>query len=63
MSKSLGEELDDSIDDLELKMELLMDYLGLEFTYPSAYWDDEPDGVIKVREIGHPSIRSKNDGA
>ena len=44
-----GETIDNQIDILETKIELLMDYLGLEFGYSNP-WSDEPKGVKKAKK-------------
>ena len=44
-----GEEIDNQIDALETKLELLMAHLGLEFEFDNA-WSDEPTGIREVRK-------------
>lgn len=39
-----GEEIDNQLDALETKIELLTTYLGLEFEFDNA-WSDEPTGI------------------
>ena len=42
-----GEEIDNKLDALETKIELLMAHLGLEFEFDNA-WSDEPTGIREV---------------
>lgn len=42
-----GETIDSQIDILETKIELLMDYLGLEFEFGT--WSDVPTGIRKAK--------------
>ena len=44
-----GEKIDDQINILETKIELLMDYLGLEFEFYNS-WSDEPKGIRKAKK-------------
>lgn len=44
-----GEEIDNQLDVLETKIELLMDHLGLEFEFYDA-WSDEPTGIREVKK-------------
>ena len=42
-----GEEIDNQLDALETKIELLMSHLGLEFEFDNA-WSDSPTGIRKA---------------
>ena len=44
-----GEEIDDQLDALETKIELLMEHLGLEFEFDDA-WSDEPTGIREAKK-------------
>ena len=44
-----GEEIDNQLDVLETKIELLMAHLGLEFEFDNA-WSDEPTGIRKAEK-------------
>ena len=44
-----GEEIDNQIDVLETKIELLMSHLGLEFEFPDI-WNNEPTGIKAKKE-------------
>lgn len=44
-----GETIDSQIDILETKIELLMDYLGLEFEFYNP-WSDEPKGIKEAKK-------------
>ena len=44
-----GEQIDNQIDVLETKVELLMTHLGLEFEFDNA-WSDEPTGIREVKK-------------
>ena len=46
-----GEEIDNQLDVLEVKIELLMDHLGLEFEFDDA-WSDEPTGIREAGKDG-----------
>lgn len=46
-----GEEIDNQLDALETKIELLMEHLGLEFEFDTA-WSDEPTGIREVKKEG-----------
>ena len=46
-----GEEIDNQLDALETKVELLMTHLGLEFEFDAA-WSDEPTGIREVKKEG-----------
>lgn len=43
-----GEEIDNQLDVLETKIELLMSHLGLEFEFYNA-WSDEPTGIREAK--------------
>lgn len=43
-----GETIDSQIEELETKLELLMDYLGLEFEFDT--WCDEPKGIKEAKK-------------
>ena len=43
-----GEEIDNQIDALETKVELLMAHLCLEFEFDNA-WSDSPTGIREVK--------------
>lgn len=43
-----GEEIDNQLDALETKIELLMAHLGLEFEFDS--WSDEPTGIRQAKK-------------
>jgi hypothetical protein len=44
-----GETIDSQIDALETKIELLMNYLGLEFEF-NKLWSDVPTGIRKAKK-------------
>lgn len=44
-----GEEIDRQLDVLETKIELLMEYLGLEFEFFDA-WSDTPTGIREAKK-------------
>lgn len=44
-----GEEIDNQLDALETKIELLTTYLGLEFEFDNA-WSDEPTGIVEAKK-------------
>lgn len=44
-----GEEIDNKLDALETKIELLMAHLGLEFEFFNA-WSDEPTGIREAKK-------------
>lgn len=46
-----GEEIDNKLDALETKIELLMAHLGLEFEFDNA-WSDEPTGIREAKKEG-----------
>ena len=46
-----GEEIDNQLDALETKIELLMGHLGLEFEFDDA-WSDEPTGIREAKKEG-----------
>ena len=46
-----GEEIDNQLDVLETKIELLMAHLGLEFEFDNA-WSDEPTGIRQAKKEG-----------
>lgn len=54
-----GETIDSQIDILETKIELLMDYLGLEFEFYNS-WSDEPKGIKEAQKI-KKTMEAKND--
>lgn len=43
-----GEEIDNRIDVLETKIELLMSHLGLEFEFD--IWSDKPTGIRQAKK-------------
>lgn len=43
-----GEEIDNQLDALETKIELLTTHLGLEFEFDNA-WSDEPTGIREAK--------------
>ena len=44
-----GEEIDNQLDALETKIELLMSHLGLEFEFDDS-WSDEPTGIREAKK-------------
>ena len=46
-----GEEIDNQLDALETKIELLMAHLGLEFEFFDA-WSDAPTGIREAEMEG-----------
>ena len=44
-----GEEIDNQLDVLETKIELLMTHLGLEFDFADS-WSDEPTGIMEAKK-------------
>lgn len=44
-----GEEIDNQLDALETKIELLMEHLGLEFEFLDA-WSDKPTGIREAKK-------------
>ena len=44
-----GEEIDDQLDALETKIELLMEHLGLEFEFFDA-WSDKPTRIRDAKK-------------
>lgn len=44
-----GEEIDNQLDALETKIELLMEHLGLEFEFFDT-WGDKPTGIRKAKK-------------
>ncbi len=46
-----GEQIDNQIDVLETKVELLMTHLGLEFEFDIA-WSDVPTGIRETKKEG-----------
>lgn len=44
-----GEEIDNQLDVLETKIELLMAHLGLEFDFADS-WSDEPTGIVEAKK-------------
>ena len=42
-----GEEIDNQLDALETKIELLMSHLGVEFEFDNV-WSDSPTGIRKA---------------
>lgn len=48
---TLGEEIDNQLDVLETKVELLMKHLGLEFEFDDS-WSDEPTGIGEAKKEG-----------
>ncbi len=44
-----GEEIDNQLDALETKIELLMAHLGLEFVFGNA-WSDAPTGIREAEK-------------
>lgn len=44
-----GEEIDNQLDALETKIELLMEHLGLEFEFDDS-WSDVPTGIKQAKK-------------
>lgn len=44
-----GEEIDNQLDALETKIELLMAHLGLEFEFDNV-WSDSPTGIREAKK-------------
>lgn len=44
-----GEQIDNQIDALETKVELLTTHLGLEFEFDDS-WSDVPTGIVEAKK-------------
>lgn len=58
-----GEEIDNQLDALETKIELLMEHLGLEFEFDDS-WSDVPTGIRQAKkeeENEHTQIQKACD--
>lgn len=55
-----GEEINSQLDALEMKIELLMKYLGLKFEYFNE-WSDEPTGIGQAKRRKNEREGHKKD--